>query len=182
MEPLRQRFLSDVFDKEVQTEWMSWSKQASLWKPLWIEKENRICVHAPITHQENAFQVILRGDLLPPEDLIFPHIFLLCKHIFFKKSEVFLGREMQPLAEYEWKTFGPRGAYSIFKGLNGCSFCSLAVLWMQMETKAPLMMRKLRCRNHLLSLQNEIKPANRCNRATLFGHYKAHLGYSHYIC
>ena len=69
---------------------MSWSKQASLWKPLWIEKENRICVHAPITHQENAFQVILRDDLLPPEDLIFPHFFPLCKHIFKKNQKSFL--------------------------------------------------------------------------------------------
>lgn len=67
-----------------------------------------------------------QGWSTPPEDLIFPHFFH-SENIFLKKSKVFLGMEMQPLAECERKTFGPEGAYSTFKGLYGCSFCSPAV-------------------------------------------------------
>lgn len=103
MEPCSQCFLSDVLEIRVQTEWMSWSKQASGWKPLRSEQENRICVHAPITHQENSFQVIPRDDLLPQKTLSF-HIFPFWKHIF-KKLKSLLGMKMQLHAGWEWKTF-----------------------------------------------------------------------------
>lgn len=95
----------------------------SMWKALWIEKENRIWVHAPITHQENSFQVIPRDDLLPQKTLSF-HIFFHSENIFKKNPKVILGLEMQPLAECEWKTFWPEGEHSILEELYGCSSCS----------------------------------------------------------
>lgn len=89
MGPSSQWFLSEALAQGVQTEWISWSKQASMWKSIWIEKENRICVHAPITHQENSFQAIPRDDLHPQRTLSL-HIFSHFKNRLLKKWKLFL--------------------------------------------------------------------------------------------
>lgn len=97
---------------------------ASMWKALWIEKENRICVHAPITHQENSFQVIPRDDLLPQKTLSF-HIFSILK-TYFKKTEsrAWTGNAASCRMWMKKKTFWPEGEHCILKELHGCSFCS----------------------------------------------------------
>lgn len=98
--------------------------------------------------------------------------FPFCKHIF-KKSKVVLGMEMQPLAECEWKPFWPGGAYSTFKGLNGCSFCSPSSALDSNEssgTKVASMKRKVSCGKHLLCLLTRAKTVNGVNRAKLSGH------------
>lgn len=85
MGPPSQHSLSEALAQGVQTEWANWRKQASMWKSLWIEKGNRICVHAPITHQENAFQVIPSDELHPQRTLSF-HTFLFHSENRLKKK------------------------------------------------------------------------------------------------
>lgn len=110
----------------------SWSKQASMWKSLWIEKGNRIWVCAPITHQENSFQVLPRDDLHPRRTLSVHFFFPFWKQTLKKKIWSCSWNELlRPCADCEWKILEAHGVF--LKGQATAHSAAPTVLGVQMS-------------------------------------------------